>query len=142
MEIPQYDPPTHDMQRIRYAEEGSIRMLWVQATNPAVSLPELHRIRSVLSQDRLFLVVQDIFRSETAELADVVLHAATWGGEDRHLHQRGPHGPPLGAGGRPTGGGALRPRHPPRLRPPARPAGQGRRTTRHVDDAGGGVRGL
>src|SRR5690606_25920636 len=55
------------------------RMLWVQATNPAVSLPELARIRSLLSQERLFLVVQDIFLTETAELADVVLPAATWG---------------------------------------------------------------
>ena len=79
MSIPHYSPPTHVMQMMRYVEEGSIRMLWVQATNPAVSLPELHRIRSVLSQDRLLLVVQDIFRSETAELADVVLPAATWG---------------------------------------------------------------
>ncbi|GAA4287482.1 nitrate reductase [Georgenia daeguensis] len=79
MAIPHYSPPTHVMQMIRYAEEGSIRMLWVQATNPAVSLPELDRVRSILSQDRLFLVVQDIFLSETAQLADVVLPAATWG---------------------------------------------------------------
>src|SRR5690606_5218579 len=79
MEIPHYSPPTHVMKMVRYAEEGSIRMLWVQATNPAVSLPELARIRSLLSQERLFLVVQDIFLTETAELADVVLPAATWG---------------------------------------------------------------
>ncbi|MFC7407203.1 molybdopterin oxidoreductase family protein [Georgenia alba] len=79
LQIPHYSPPTHVMQMIRYAEEGSIRMLWVQATNPAVSLPELARIRSILAQERLFLVVQDIFLSETAELADVVLPAATWG---------------------------------------------------------------
>jgi anaerobic selenocysteine-containing dehydrogenase len=79
MDIPHYSPPTHVMQMMRYAEEGSIRMLWVQATNPAVSLPELGRIRSILSQERLFLVVQDIFLSETAQLADVVLPAATWG---------------------------------------------------------------
>ena len=67
------------MEMFRYAEEGSIRFMWVSATNPAVSLPELRRIRSILSQDRLFLVVQDIFLSETAQLADVVLPAATWG---------------------------------------------------------------
>ncbi|MGW4487388.1 molybdopterin oxidoreductase family protein [Amycolatopsis sp. NPDC004368] len=51
----------------------------MSATNPAVSLPDLHRIRSILAQDRLFLVVQDAFRTETAELADVVLPAAIWG---------------------------------------------------------------
>ena len=58
---------------------GSIRFLWVSGTNPAVSLPELARIRSILAQERLFLVVQDIFLTETAQLADVVLPAATWG---------------------------------------------------------------
>ncbi|MGY1608441.1 molybdopterin-dependent oxidoreductase [Geodermatophilus sp. SYSU D00700] len=79
LDIPHYSPPTHAMQMFRYAEEGSIRFLYVTATNPAVSLPELARIRSVLSQERLFLVVQDIFLSETAQLADVVLPAATWG---------------------------------------------------------------
>ncbi|WP_043497564.1 molybdopterin oxidoreductase family protein [Georgenia sp. SUBG003] len=79
MEIPHYSPPTHAMQMMRYVEEGSIRMMWVQATNPVVSMPELDRMRSILSQDRLFLVVQDIFLSETAQLADVVLPAATWG---------------------------------------------------------------
>jgi anaerobic selenocysteine-containing dehydrogenase len=79
LQIPHYAPPTHLMQMMRYAEQGSIRFLWVSGTNPAVSLPELRRIRSILSQQRLFLVVQDIFPTETTELADVVLPAATWG---------------------------------------------------------------
>ncbi|MDX3095570.1 nitrate reductase [Streptomyces sp. ME01-24h] len=77
--IPHYAPPTHAMQMFRYAEQGSIRMLWISGTNPAVSLPELARIRAVLTQERLFVVVQDLFRTETAQLADVVLPAATWG---------------------------------------------------------------
>jgi anaerobic selenocysteine-containing dehydrogenase len=78
MQIPHYGPPTHAMQIFRYAEEGTLRMLWVTATNPAVSLPELPRIRDILSQERLFLIVQDIFLTETAALADVVLPAAAW----------------------------------------------------------------
>ncbi|MFL6073282.1 MAG: molybdopterin oxidoreductase family protein [Mycobacteriales bacterium] len=77
--IPHHGPPTPLMQMLRYAEQGTIRFLWVSGTNPAVSLPELSRIRSILGQDRLFLVVQDLFRTETAALADVVLPAATWG---------------------------------------------------------------
>jgi anaerobic selenocysteine-containing dehydrogenase len=77
--IPHYAPPTHAMQIFRYAEQGSVRMLWISGTNPAVSLPELSRIRSILAQDRLFVVVQDLFLTETAQLADVVLPAATWG---------------------------------------------------------------
>jgi anaerobic selenocysteine-containing dehydrogenase len=79
MQIPHYAPPTHAMSIFRHVEEGSIRFLWVTATNPAVSLPELRRVRSILSQERLFLVVQDLFLTETAQLADVVLPAATWG---------------------------------------------------------------
>ncbi|MEW2812970.1 nitrate reductase [Streptomyces massasporeus] len=77
--IPHYAPPTHAMQIFRYAEQGSIRMLWITGTNPAVSLPELSRIRSILAQERLFVIAQDLFLTETAQLADVVLPAATWG---------------------------------------------------------------
>jgi predicted molibdopterin-dependent oxidoreductase YjgC len=77
-QIPHYCEPTHLMQMMRYVEDGSIRFLYVSGTNPAASLPELRRIREILSQNRLFLVVQDIFLSETAQLADVVLPAATW----------------------------------------------------------------
>ncbi|MFC8043358.1 molybdopterin oxidoreductase family protein [Nocardia sp. NPDC057353] len=79
MRIPHYTAPTHLMQMMRYAEDGSLRFLHVSGTNPAVSLPELARVRRILTQDRLFLVVQDIFLSETARLADVVLPAAAWG---------------------------------------------------------------
>ncbi|WP_411148097.1 molybdopterin oxidoreductase family protein [Streptomyces sp. A30] len=77
--IPHYAPPTHAMQIFRYAEQGSIGMLWITGTNPAVSLPELSRIRSVLAKEELFVVAQDLFATETAQLADVVLPAATWG---------------------------------------------------------------
>src|ERR671939_1774704 len=77
--IPHWAPPTHVMQIFRWAEEGTIRFLWITCTNPAVSLPELHRIRSILQQERLFVVVSDAFLTETAQLADVVLPAAMWG---------------------------------------------------------------
>lgn len=79
MTVPHWAPPTHAMQIFRYAEAGSIELLWISATNPAVSMPESARIRKILSGDQCFVVVQDLFLTETAELADVVLPAAGWG---------------------------------------------------------------
>lgn len=77
--LPSWHVHAHAMEIFRRAETGSVKFLWIVGTNPAVSLPELHRIRDVLSKDGLFLVVQDAFLTETARMADVVLPAAIWG---------------------------------------------------------------
>jgi anaerobic selenocysteine-containing dehydrogenase len=95
--IPHWSPPTHAMQIWRYAEQGSIKLLWISGTNPAVSMPDLARIRRILARPDLFVVVQDIFRTETAEFADVVLPAATWGektGTFTNAGRRSPTGTP------------------------------------------------
>jgi ferredoxin-nitrate reductase len=76
--LPTWTPPTHAMQLFHLAETGSIRWLWIMATNPAVSLPELARVRRILAKDDLFVIVSDAFLTETAALADVVLPAAIW----------------------------------------------------------------
>jgi len=79
LQVPHFGPSTHAMQMFRFAEQGSLTFLWISATNPAVSLPELARIRKILADENLFVVAQDIFPTETTALADVVLPAATWG---------------------------------------------------------------
>ncbi|HEY3370669.1 MAG TPA: molybdopterin-dependent oxidoreductase, partial [Prolixibacteraceae bacterium] len=77
--IPHWAPPTHAMQIFHYIEKKMIKMLWISGTNPAVSLPELTKIRKLLKTDDLFLVVQDAFMTETTTFADVILPAAIWG---------------------------------------------------------------
>lgn len=77
--IPHWAPKTHAMKIFHLVEQGPIKFLWIVGTNPAVSLPELHKVRKALAQDKLFLVVQDAFLTETARYADVVLPAALWG---------------------------------------------------------------
>lgn len=54
-------------------------MFWVSGTNPLVSLPNLRRVRELLTKPELFVIVQDIFPTETTSVADVVLPAAHWG---------------------------------------------------------------
>ena len=59
-------------------ERGEIKALWVVATNPLVSFVNQEKLRSALAKLEL-LVVQDAFYSDTAEIADVVFAAGTWG---------------------------------------------------------------
>ncbi|WP_049890878.1 assimilatory nitrate reductase NasA [Natrinema versiforme] len=54
-----------------------IDAVYAVATNPVAGMPDATRVREKLEDS--FLVVQDAFRSETVEYADVVLPAATWG---------------------------------------------------------------
>ncbi len=55
-------------------EKGDIRAIYIMGENPALSDPNLNRARKSLEEIE-FMVVQDIFLSETAEYADVVLPA-------------------------------------------------------------------
>jgi len=59
------------------AARGSVEACWCVATNPVAGMPDTSVVRNALEET--FLVVQDAFRSETVEYADVVLPAATWG---------------------------------------------------------------
>jgi anaerobic selenocysteine-containing dehydrogenase len=78
-QIPHWAPPTHAAQIFDYAEKGLIKMLWISGTNPAVSMPNLAKIRKILKSKELFVVVQDAFLTETTNYADVVFPAALWG---------------------------------------------------------------
>ena len=62
-------------------EEGKIKALYIMGENPALSDPNLNRTRKALEEVD-FLVVQDIFLSETAEYADVVLPSVCFAEKD------------------------------------------------------------
>lgn len=59
------------------AAAGSIRGMFVEGENPAMSDPDLDHARAAIAKLE-HLVVQDIFPTETAILADVVLPASAW----------------------------------------------------------------
>jgi formate dehydrogenase major subunit len=54
-----------------------VRGMYIMGENPAMSDPDLHHARHALASLQ-HLVVQDIFLTETAWLADVVLPASAW----------------------------------------------------------------
>jgi len=59
------------------AADGPVEAVYAVATNPVAGMPDATNVADAL--DDTFLVVQDAFRTETVEHADVVLPAATWG---------------------------------------------------------------
>jgi ferredoxin-nitrate reductase len=60
-------------------ELGQVGLLWIVATNPAVSLPDLVRAQAALKKSP-FTVYQDAYYpTETAEFAHLLLPAAQWG---------------------------------------------------------------
>jgi formate dehydrogenase major subunit len=63
------------------AYEGSIRGMYIMGENPVVSNPDSGHARPAIAKLE-HLVVQDIFLTETAVLADVVLPATAWPEKD------------------------------------------------------------
>ncbi|MBS0657055.1 MAG: molybdopterin-dependent oxidoreductase [Verrucomicrobia bacterium] len=58
---------------------GDLRTMFVQATNPGQSLPNLHKLfRAKKGLEDKFLIVSEVYPSATTELADLVLPAALW----------------------------------------------------------------
>jgi formate dehydrogenase alpha subunit len=63
------------------AHEGKIKGLYIMGENPMLSDPDLSHVKESLKQLDI-LVVQDIFLTETARLADVVLPSACFAEKD------------------------------------------------------------
>ena len=65
------------LEMIEGARNHKIKAMYVMGENPAFSLPDTRHVKDgLVNLD--FLVVQDIFLTETAEMADVVLPALGW----------------------------------------------------------------
>src|SRR5258705_13797236 len=64
-------------------ERGTIKALWVMATNPAVSLPRAGAFRVALKKLELFIVSETTLHTDTVEAgAPVLFPAAPWGEKD------------------------------------------------------------
>jgi predicted molibdopterin-dependent oxidoreductase YjgC len=69
------------MEMFKGAEEGKIKAVYIMGENPMVSDPNLGHVEHALKSLQ-FIVVQDMFLTETAQLADVVLPGSSFAEKD------------------------------------------------------------
>jgi ferredoxin-nitrate reductase len=71
------EPGPSVTEAVDLALEGKIELFWIVCTNPAISLPELSKVRKALM--RTFTIVQDSYWNDTCKLANLVLPASQLG---------------------------------------------------------------
>jgi len=70
-------PGYHTVDMFRALSRGDVKVMWIQVTNPWVTLPNLERFQRAPNDGR-FIVVSDIYPTPTTAVADVVLPSAAW----------------------------------------------------------------
>lgn len=70
-------PGYHSVDMFRALVRGDVKTLWIQATNPWVTMPNLHRLERKPGDGR-FIVVSDIYPTPTTAAADLILPSAAW----------------------------------------------------------------
>jgi ferredoxin-nitrate reductase len=59
-------------------ETGAVQFLWVAATNPAVSMPDIDRTKAALKRSPLTVYQDAYYPAETANYAHILLPACQW----------------------------------------------------------------
>ncbi len=62
----------------RTLETGKIKMVFVYDSNPLATLPNQNLVRKGFTRDDVFVVVHDLFMTDTADFADIVLPATSF----------------------------------------------------------------
>jgi formate dehydrogenase alpha subunit len=75
------EPGLTVVEMMNAAAEGVLKGMYILAENPTLSDPDVNHVRAAL-QNLEFLVVQDIFLTRTAELADVILPGSSFAERD------------------------------------------------------------
>jgi len=70
-------PGHHTVDMFRALTRGDVKVMWIQTTNPWVTMPNLQRMERRTDDDR-FIIVSEIYPTPTTANADLVLPAAAW----------------------------------------------------------------
>jgi len=62
----------------RTLETGKVKLVFVYNSNPLATLPNQNLVRKGFRRDDLFVVVHDLFMTDTADFADIVLPATSF----------------------------------------------------------------
>ncbi len=71
-------PTHHTVSMFRALDRGEISFMWIQVTNPMVTMPNLKRYRDAARKEGRFIVVSDVYPTPTTDIADVILPSAMW----------------------------------------------------------------
>ena len=63
-------------------EAGTVKAVWIMATNPVVSMPDADQVKRALAQCELVVVSDIVSGTDTGAFADVLLPALGWGEKD------------------------------------------------------------
>jgi formate dehydrogenase alpha subunit len=66
---------------INQSGQGDVRALYILAENPLMTDPDINHVRQCMDQSE-FVVLQEIFPSETSQYADVLLPGVSWAEKD------------------------------------------------------------
>jgi assimilatory nitrate reductase catalytic subunit len=66
----------------RAIEQGTVKAVWIIATNPLVSLPDANQVQRALEKCELVVVSDIVASTDTNSYADVLLPALGWGEKD------------------------------------------------------------
>lgn len=70
-------PGFHSVDMFRALVRGDVKTIWIQVTNPWVTMPNLNRLERKPGDGR-FIVVSDIYPTPTTAVADLILPSAAW----------------------------------------------------------------
>jgi nitrate reductase NapA len=71
-------PTYHAVEMVRALDRGEIRVFWSMTANPFQDYPNLNRYRNGALKEGRLIVVSDVYRTRSTEIADVVLPSAMW----------------------------------------------------------------
>ena len=70
-------PGYHAVDMFRAFARGDLKTIWIQCTNPWVTMPNLHRLDEATRKEQ-FVIVSDIYPTPTTDQANLILPAAAW----------------------------------------------------------------